>query len=165
MRFPALLLALGIPCLAQTTLDPQAYASFLGMVSSQRFFASMPRTSGIPAPKLPELTPDETEKIGRIADDYRSNLYRIIGSFPRREMIYQLVELGGVKEELADLAKHLEQQRLDLVTSHVRQLKETLGDDRFQLVTAWLEQPENSRLARPFPPFIEPGTKIIPAGK
>jgi ribosomal protein L29 len=135
------------------------------MVGNQRRFAGVYAASRISAPKLPELTPTEIDAVNRIADDYYSKLTLIIRAFPRREMIYQLVELGGVTQDMADKAKRLEQQRIDLLNDHVRELKETLGDDRFQSVTEWLQQPENAKMVRPFTPFIEPDTKVIPARK
>lgn len=155
----------------QNIPDHLIYGGFLQHVYWAKRFEEMRSRSDagnkppFPSPTMQEaagLTDQEVQVLNKTADDYFTRTSAILKPFSKFEIILQTIESGGMPSSLADNLERVEQERKEMI-SDVRQLRERLGASRFEMLDAYIRQPENARKWPALPLLIPPDTVVLPA--
>jgi hypothetical protein len=151
----------------QSLPDHEVYAAFFDHVWQLTAINVLkPGANGevvkVPLPSIQQaigLTDRETALLNVISADYHSTVASIAETarpFVLDSRIQQ-IETGKVSEPLRRALQELEGRRIEMIFVHIRQLRESLGPGRFQVVDGYARGPESRNWTRlpsllPVPP-------------
>jgi hypothetical protein len=141
------------------------YESFFRQVVALKAAADHPIE--VPLKILPRLqdvvglTDGEVDILNGVATDWASKISAL--AYPRGmifESRLQQIQFGRILEPLASQLRDIENRHDEMVLDHVRQLKDAIGDLRFQVLEAYLHSPNRS--PRDLQPVYDLPTSGIP---